>query len=90
MIRNQSCNWQACLYAKDGIYVLILRLYPRDKIDWLETGLKAAKMMGDRSAESAHLGNLGLAYADLGEMRKAIGYLRASLEDRPQDRCQKD
>ena len=70
----------ASSYAKDGIYVLNLRLYPRDKIDWLETGLKAAKMMKDRSAESAHLGNLGLAYADLGETRKAIGYLERALK----------
>ena len=70
----------ASSYAKDGIYVLDLRLYPRDKIDWLETGLKAAKMMKDRSAEGAHLGNLGLAYADLGETREAIGYLERALK----------
>ncbi len=70
----------ASSYANDGVNVLSLRLHPRDKIGWLETGLKAAKMMGDRSAESAHLGNLGLAYADLGETRKAIGYYERALK----------
>jgi len=61
-------------YANDGGNVLDLRLHPRDKIGWFETGLKAAKMMGDRSAESAIMCNLGSAYAALGEIRKAIGY----------------
>ena len=70
----------ASSYANDGGNVLDLRLHPRDKIGWLETGLKAAKMMGNRSAESAHLGNLGLAYAGLGETRKAIGYLERALK----------
>ncbi|MFA6373823.1 MAG: tetratricopeptide repeat protein, partial [Methanothrix sp.] len=65
----------ASSYADDGGNVLDLRLHPLDKISLLETGLKAAKMMPNRSAESAHLGNLGRAYADLGETRKAIGYL---------------
>ena len=70
----------ASSYAGDGGNVLDLRLHPRDKIGWLETGLKAAKMMGDQGAEGAHLGNLGMAYADLGEIRKAIGYLERALK----------
>jgi len=66
-------------YAGDGSDVLDLRLHPREKIVWLETGLKAAKMMKDRGAESTHLGNLGLAYSNMGETLKAIGYLERSL-----------
>ena len=56
-----------------------LRLHPRDKISWLETGLKAARMMKDQGNEGVHLGNLGLAYIYLGETRKAIGYLERAL-----------
>ncbi|MCX6674608.1 MAG: tetratricopeptide repeat protein, partial [Methanothrix sp.] len=70
----------ASSYAGDGGNVLDLRLHPRDKISWLETGLNAAKMMGNRGAESAHLGNLGSTYSDLGETRKAIGYHERALK----------
>ena len=34
---------------------------------------------GDRRGEGNHLGNLGLAYSDLGEPRKAIEFLKQSL-----------
>ena len=67
----------ASSYAGDGGYVLDLRLHPRDKIGWLETGLKAARMMGDQGAEGVHLGNLGRP--TLGETRKAIGYYEQAL-----------
>ena len=82
--KMKKSNWKSALqlassYAVDGVNVLDLRLHPKEKISWLETGLKAAKMMGDRSAESAHLGNLGSFYADLGETRKAIGYMERAL-----------
>jgi tetratricopeptide (TPR) repeat protein/predicted phosphodiesterase len=70
----------ASSYACGGGNVLDLRLHPSDKIGWLETGLKAAKMMGDRGAESAHLGNLGGTYSVLGETRKAIGYQERALK----------
>jgi tetratricopeptide (TPR) repeat protein/predicted phosphodiesterase len=67
-------------YANDGICVLDLRLHPRDQIDWFETGLIAARIMGNRSAEGADLGNLGLAYSDLGETLKAIEYHEQALK----------
>jgi tetratricopeptide (TPR) repeat protein/predicted phosphodiesterase len=70
----------ASSYANDGRHLLDLRLHPQDIIIWLETGLNAAKMMGNRSAESAHLGNLGGTYSDLGETRKAIGYMERALK----------
>jgi len=76
---SKSVLQLASSYASDGVYVLDLRMHPGERIGWCDTGLKAAKMMGNRSAESAHLGNLGLAYSDLGETRKAIGYLERAL-----------
>jgi tetratricopeptide (TPR) repeat protein/predicted phosphodiesterase len=69
----------ASSYAGVGSYVFNLRLHPRDRIDWIETGLKAARMMRDQGAQGVHLSNLGLAYADLDETRKAIGYHDQSL-----------
>ena len=66
-------------YAAGGGNVLNLRLPPKEKIGWLETGLKAARMMGDQGNEGVHLGNLGLAYFTLGETVKAIGYQERAL-----------
>jgi tetratricopeptide (TPR) repeat protein/predicted phosphodiesterase len=70
----------ASTYANDGAWVLDLRLHTREKIGWLETGLKAARMIGNKGAEGAHLGNLSNAYSDLGEIRKAIGYNEQALK----------
>lgn len=66
-------------YPNDGAYVLGLRLHSRDMISWLETGLKATRIMGRRSAEGPHLGNLGSAYYYLGDYRKAIEYYGQAL-----------
>lgn len=59
-------------YPTTGINVLVLRLSPQDIIHWHETALAVARKRKDHSAEAAHLHNLGLAYADLSEIRKAI------------------
>jgi len=66
-------------YAGDGGSVLDLRLHPREKIGWFETGLKAARMMRDRGAEGVHLGVLGSAYDSLGDFYKAKEYQEKSL-----------
>jgi tetratricopeptide (TPR) repeat protein len=50
--------------------------------DWvavLEQALDAARGLGDRSAEGAILGNLGNAYANLGQVEKAIDLYRQGL-----------
>ena len=69
----------AISYAAEGVDVLGLRLHPRDLIEWHEIGQKAARMMGNRGAEGFHLSNMGIAYAVLGETRKAIEYLNQAL-----------
>jgi len=61
-------------------YVWDLRLPPRDKIPILEAAAAAAHQIGERAAEGAHLGNLGLAYSDLGETRRAIAVYEQALE----------
>ena len=60
-------------------YLLDLRLPPRERIPIHEAALSAARRLGDRPAEGVHLGNLGLAYADLGEVRRAIEYYEQQL-----------
>ena len=67
-------------YPGAGTYCLDLRLHPREQIAWLEAALDAARKLKDRGVEGVHLGNLGLAYADLGEPRKAIDYHEQALK----------
>jgi len=67
-------------FASWTAYVLDLRMTPREKIPVLEAALEAARRLGDREAEGIHLGNLGLAYADLGDPRRAIGFYEQTLQ----------
>jgi tetratricopeptide (TPR) repeat protein len=62
----------AAEYANVGAYVLSLRLTPRVRIGWFEAQLKACRTLGNRRDEVNALGNLGNAYNDLGEPRRAI------------------
>lgn len=66
-------------YPNAGYAILSLRLHPRAYIDWLETGLKAARSLQNKKYEGYHLGNLGLAYAALGDARKAIEFYEGQL-----------
>jgi len=66
-------------YPAVGVYVLSLRQHPRERISWLETALAAARRLKNRRSEGYRLGNLGLAYADLGETRRAIEYFEQRL-----------
>jgi tetratricopeptide (TPR) repeat protein len=59
-------------YPGVAAYCLGLRLHPRESIEWLQAALGAAQQLKDRQAEGVHLGNLGIAYGQLGETRRAI------------------
>ncbi len=61
------------------VYVGALRFHPRERMAWLQAQLAASQIAGDRAAEGRALGNLGLAYAALGEVRKAIEHHEAAL-----------
>jgi tetratricopeptide (TPR) repeat protein len=61
-------------YPGSGVNILSLRQHPGELIRWQEIGLRAAQRLSDRNAEGNALGNLGNAYADLGETRKAIEF----------------
>jgi tetratricopeptide (TPR) repeat protein len=61
-------------YPDAGVYVLNLHLHPREYIFWLEAALAAARQLKDRASEGRHSGNLGLAYATLGETHRAVKF----------------
>ena len=66
-------------YPDAGVYVLHLRQHSREWIRWLEIALAATRRLQHRQGEGATLGNLGLAYADLGETRRAIEFYEQAL-----------
>jgi tetratricopeptide (TPR) repeat protein len=55
-------------YPDAGRHCLSLRLHPRQRIAWLEAAVQASHRLRDKGAEGVHLGDLGLAYADLGKV----------------------
>jgi tetratricopeptide (TPR) repeat protein len=67
-------------YPDGGAYFLPLRLPSRERIVWLESALAAARRLGNRAAEGSHLNNLGLAYWEQGDARRAIGCHERNLE----------
>jgi len=73
-----AAQWTSA-FPERVAYVLGLRVAPRDRIPILEAAAAAAREIGDRGGEGAHLGNLGNAYADLGEVRQAIGTFEQAL-----------
>jgi tetratricopeptide (TPR) repeat protein len=66
-------------YPDAGADVLAVRQHPREGIKWLEAMLAAARKVNRRDVEGAALGNLGLAYSDLGESRRAVEFQEQAL-----------
>jgi len=73
--RLELCNE----YPNAGYMILSLRLHPKEYIFWLNTGLEAARKLENKQYKGYHLGNLGLAYADLGDAKKAIEFYEQQL-----------
>jgi tetratricopeptide (TPR) repeat protein len=76
---DAEMDWLGMAYSEAGVYVLNLRQHSRERILWLEIALAASRRLQDRQGEGAALGNLGLAYADLGETRRAIQFFEQAL-----------
>jgi tetratricopeptide (TPR) repeat protein len=66
-------------YPLFGASILYLRQHPRQRIAWLERAVTAARKIGDGYGMGNALDNLGLAYADLGETRRAIEHHEQAL-----------
>jgi tetratricopeptide (TPR) repeat protein len=77
--RSDEAARLAAAYANAGVYVLNLRLHPRERIRWHEVALDGCRKTANRRGEGYALGNLGLAYAVLGETRRAIEYYEQVL-----------
>ncbi len=66
-------------YPDAGVYVLNLRQHSRERIRWLELALAAAQRLKDRASEGNALGNLGVAYKNLGKIEHAIQFYEQRL-----------
>jgi tetratricopeptide (TPR) repeat protein len=60
--------------------ILNLRLDPLKNIRWQEAALIAVRKTKNQKAKCAHMGNLGIAYAALGDAHKAIEYYEQALK----------
>jgi tetratricopeptide (TPR) repeat protein len=76
---NEAVARLCITYPGVGAEVLCLRLHSREQIRWLEAGLAAARRLKDPEGEGVVLGNLGLAYAHLGETRRALQFYEQQL-----------
>ncbi len=65
-------------FARTGS-ILELRLHPQENVKWLLAALSAARRIKSKEAKGAHLGNLGMAYINLGKHRKAIKFTKQAL-----------
>jgi tetratricopeptide (TPR) repeat protein len=78
---NDEVAAKLCVtYPDSGACVLDLRQHPHERIRWLEAMLTAARRLKRRDAECRALGNLGIAYAALGESRRAIEFYEQVLQ----------
>jgi len=76
---DADVSWLGYIYPHTCAYVLNLRQYSRERIPWLEIALTAARRLKYRKGEGNALGNLGLAYANLGKIRRAIQFYEQAL-----------
>jgi len=77
--REQSAAQLCMVYPYTALYVLFLRQPARERIKWLEAALNAARKLRSRTYEAAAFGNIGIAYENLGENRRAIEFYERQL-----------
>lgn len=89
---QRSRQWLqlCCDYPDAGVNILHLRINPMERIHWLESGLSAAKKLGDIKMEGTHLGSLGIAYLDIGNSKSAMGFGKQQLRCARQTSTQLD
>lgn len=62
-----------------GAYLISLKLNARERIRWIEDALRASRKLQNELTTQAHLGNLGLAHNELGELSQAIEYYQQAF-----------
>ena len=77
---QQAAARQLITLVDAVVYVGDLRFpVEKQRIPWLEAQAEAARIAKNRAGEGKALGNLGVAYKNLGETRKAIGFYEQAL-----------
>lgn len=67
-------------YPDSGAHILHLRLHPKESIRWRQAALVASRQLDNRALEEYHLGNLGVALAELGQPIEAIEHYKQALK----------
>jgi tetratricopeptide (TPR) repeat protein len=67
-------------YPDAGAYLISFRMGAYERIRWLQAGLQASQRLENLETTQAHLGNLGLAYYELGNFPTAIQYFERALK----------
>lgn len=67
-------------YPLVGVYLLLLRQHPLERIGWLEKAFASARKLDSRVGEQSILSNLGVAYVSIGEHQHAIKIFEQVLE----------
>ena len=83
-IQNNKNNkyWhRVCLgYLSASNDILRIKLHSETYIDWLRTGIVAARKLRDSEFEMLNWGNLGIAYSNLSRYEESIKCLEKALE----------
>lgn len=75
-------NWHhSCFkYLSYSNDILRIKLHPEKYVCWLETGIRAAKKLGDNGFEMSNWANLGIAYNLLSKYEKSIKCFKRTLD----------
>ena len=76
---DKEANELCSDYPQYGSLLLDLCRHPKEHIQWIEAGIKAAKILNNNLAEEILLCNLGSAYMRLGGAQDAINFFQQSL-----------
>jgi tetratricopeptide (TPR) repeat protein len=82
-IENIDSNKEIPTILKEipnSVFLTRIRLHPNEQIKWFSAIFDAALKYGDMNNQNKALGNIGTAYAHLGENRKAIEYWERALK----------
>jgi tetratricopeptide (TPR) repeat protein len=70
--RDREAARVCSAFMGGGMHVLDFRLSNQERVHLLRAAVEAARSLGDLHAQGVHLGNLGLAYASLGQLDEAL------------------
>ena len=81
-IRTEDVKGAALLIELSfaAVHIESLRMYPRERVRRLSATIATARTMQHRRVEAIALGNIGVAYAELGETSNAIASFEQQLE----------